>query len=217
MNNIPRKLIVVGAGGQAASVYGIAVSLGYEIAMFIHDGKPGETLYQLPIIGDLSQVNNFEDYDFFVAIGDNTLREHYVQNILSIFPGANFPNLIHPSVIMLPFSKIGRGTIIMPNSVIGTNVSIGEFCILGSLSAIGHGSILHNFSFVGPSAALAGDVKLGFKSTVGIKAAVREKVTIGNNVLVGACSFVNGDLRDHSKLISSSRNVISDRLNADDI
>jgi sugar O-acyltransferase (sialic acid O-acetyltransferase NeuD family) len=215
MANISRKLIVVGAGGHAESVYGIALSLGYEIKMFIHDSKHGETLFHIPVIRDLSIVENIKDYDFFIAIGDNTLREHYVNSILSIFPNANFPNLIHPSVILLPFSKVGRGTIIMPNSVIGTNVSIGDFCILGSLSVIGHSSILHNFSFVGPSASLAGNVRLGYKSIIGIGAVVREKVTIGSNSLVGASSFINCDLEDHKKSISSSRNVISNRFSQD--
>jgi sugar O-acyltransferase (sialic acid O-acetyltransferase NeuD family) len=215
MTNISRKLIVVGAGGHAASVYGIALSLGYEIKMFIHDGKHGQTLFHLPVIRDLSLVENLKDYEFFVAIGDNTLREHYVNSILSIFPNANFPNLVHPSVILLPFSKIGRGTIIMPNSVIGTNVSVGEFCILGSLTAIGHDSILHNFSFVGPSASLAGNVRLGFKSIIGIGAVVREKVTIGSNSLVGASSFINKDLDDDKKSISGTRNLISNRFSED--
>jgi sugar O-acyltransferase (sialic acid O-acetyltransferase NeuD family) len=215
LNVISRRLIIIGAGGQAANVYAIAISLGYEVAMFVHEGKSGQRLYQLPIIKDLREVKSFKDYDLFVAIGDNKLRESYVKNILTMYPEASFPSLVHPSVILAPFSKVGRGTIVMPNCVIGAKVIIGEFCILGSLSCVGHDSTLNNFSFVGPSAVLAGGVTLGLKSTVAIGAGVREKVIIGNGALVGAYSFLNNDLGDHKTLICANRTVIRDNFNDD--
>lgn len=210
-----QRLVIIGANGTALNVYSVAIALGYDVAMFVHDKKSGETLFGLPIIGSVSEIKFPKEYVFFVALGDNSLRKKYVDEILSIFPEATFPTLVHPSVILSNFCSVGEGTVVLPNCVIGPNAKIGAFCVVGALASIGHDSVLQNFSFVGPSSSLAGGTRLGLKSVIGIGAGTREGINIGDGSLVGAYCFLNNDLGAKKAFISVSRNVTKNR-NDDD-
>lgn len=189
-----RQLIVIGSGGQAANIVNVAYSLQYSIKAFVNNGRFGQTLFDKPVIADINQIDSLTEYDFCLALGDNYEREKYLRDALYRYPNLSFPALIHPTVSIGPFSKVGEGSIVMPNSVIGTNAAVGSFCFLGNQSCVGHDSALSDFSSLGPAATLAGYVTLGRRSVVGIGAKVRERVSIGDDVVLGANSFLNNDL-----------------------
>jgi len=210
-----RQLIIIGAGGHASSIVNVAFSLSYSIFGFIHSQKAGQSFFDRPIFGDLREINALDTYDFFLALGDNYLREKYLNETLQRFPYLNFPSLIHPTADVSPFSKIGNGTLVMPNSVIGPNALIGSFCILGSQSCVGHSSLLADFSSLSPAATLAGAVNVGLRSAVGLGAKVREKVKIGNDSVLGANSFLNKDLPNNVVAFGSPALVKQTRESSD--
>lgn len=210
-----RQLIVIGAGGQASNIANVAFSLSYSIFGFIHSQKAGQTLFNRPIFGDLREINALDTYDFCLALGDNYLREKYLNETLKKYPYLNFPPLIHPTANVSPFSKIGNGTVVMPNTVIGSNALIGSFCILGNQSCVGHDSLLADFSSLSPAATLAGAVNVGLRSVVGLGAKVREKVKIGNDSVLGANSFLNKDLPNNVVAFGSPALVKQTRESSD--
>ena len=60
-----------------------------------------------------------------------------------------------------------------------------------------HDCILKEGVHICPGARLAGDVKVGEKSIVGIGASINEGIFIGKNVIVGAGAAVISDLDDN--------------------
>lgn len=210
-----RQLIVIGAGGQASNIVNIAYALRCPIKAFIHNGKAGKTLYGRPILADLSDIDSLTEYDFCLALGDNYQREKYLAEALSRYSTLSFPALIHPTVDIGPYSKVGAGTIIMPNAIIGTNVVIGSFCVLGNQSCVGHDSVLSDFSSLSPAATLAGNVSLGKRSAVGLGAKVREKVKIADDTVLGANSFLNSDLPSNVVALGTPAKVKKNRSSSD--
>lgn len=207
------QLIVIGAGGQASNIVNVALSLNYSIFAFIHSKQVGQTLFGKPIFGGLREIEALDTFDFCLAVGDNYLREKYLNETLKIFPFLNFPALVHPTANFGPFSKIGKGTVVMPYTVIGTSASIGSFCILGNQSCVGHDSLLADYSSLSPAATLAGAVTVGLRSAIGLGAKVREKVTIGNDSVLGANSFLNRDLPNNVVAIGTPARVNRMRKN----
>jgi sugar O-acyltransferase (sialic acid O-acetyltransferase NeuD family) len=189
-----RQLVVIGAGGHASNIVNVAASLNYSIFGFIDSDKASQTLFGRPILSDLKEIVALENYDFCLALGDNYQREKYFLKILKMYPNIMFPTLIHSTASIGPYTKIGAGTVIMPNTTISTNVSIGSFCLLNNQSCVGHNSILYDFSSLGPAATLSGNVSVGLRSAIALGAKVREKVRVGNDVVLGPNSFLNHNL-----------------------
>lgn len=210
-----RQLIVIGAGGTAANVVNLALSLNYSIFGFVSSNKASETLFNLPIFGALEEIQFLDKFHFCIAIGENYRREKYAVEVLDRFPTLNFPALIHPSANIGPFAKIDRGTLIMPHSVIGTNAIIGSFCLLGAQTYFGHDSYLSDYASLGPAATFAGNGYLGRRSAVGLGAKVREKVKIGDDSVVGPNSFVNKDLPSNVVAFGSPAKIIKQRKQSD--
>lgn len=210
-----KNLIIIGAGFHASNVVGVANALGYDVSAFVHNTKHGDILYGKPIIDDLSRIDNIDGYDVFLALGDNYQREKYLSQAILRYPMLKFPSLIHPSAVIGPFCKIGDGTLIMPGSVVGTSVEVGSFCLLGNQSCVGHDSYLSDFSSLAPAATLAGNIRIGVRSSIGIGAKIREKVIVGDDSILGANSFLNDDLPSNVVAYGTPAKVKKNRISSD--
>ena len=87
--------------------------------------------------------------------------------------------------------------------IINVNAKIGSHCLINTGSIIEHDNIFEDFSSTGPGVNLGGNVKIGKKSFIGIGANIKHKITIGNNVVVGANSYVNKNCSSNSTYIGS--------------
>ena len=74
LDNKYKKLIIFGAGGNAVSVYNVACSAGYKTCYFIDKYKRDKNFLDIPILRELEEINNFEDYNFALSFGSNFQR-----------------------------------------------------------------------------------------------------------------------------------------------
>ena len=137
----------------------MAILNGFSLYAFVDKEKCGRKLFGVPILESLTDVKN-KNYQFFIAIGDNSSRERVFENLISENPDLAFATLVDKMASVSPFSKIGQGTIIMPQSIVGASSKIGRFCILGNNSVIAHDNIVGDFCSVGPSVTTGGNVKI---------------------------------------------------------
>ena len=82
----------------------------------------------------------------------------------------------------------------MPGSVIGPNSQVGAFCIVNTGASLDHDSAMKDFASLAPGAVTGGRVEIGFRSAVGIGAAIKQGVVMGDDTVVGAKSYLNQDL-----------------------
>lgn len=189
-----KPLIIIGAGGHAISLANVALSAGFSIKNFIDKNNKNKYLLGSEVIGTLDELGALDNYCFGVGIGDNAIRERIVLELKDEYGKLIFPPLVHSSAIISPFVNIGEGVVIMPNVVIGPNARVDRFCIINTKASIDHECVLNEFASLAPGALLGGGVQVGTRSAISIGAIIRHGLSIGDDSLVGACSYLNKDL-----------------------
>jgi sugar O-acyltransferase (sialic acid O-acetyltransferase NeuD family) len=209
------SLVILGAGGHGVSAYNVALSAGFVVSQFVDPALRGRRLVGTEIVGDLSEIADTGSLHVFIAIGDNNSRSCVQNELLIQYPGVSFPKLIHASAVISSFASIGDGTIVMPGSVVGPNTEIGRFCILNTRSSIDHDCVMADYSSLAPGVTTGGKVGIGLRTAVSIGAVIKHDVSIGDDCVVGAHSYVNKNLPDSCVAYGTPARVIRSRGRAD--
>lgn len=187
-------LVIIGTGGHAISITNVAHSCGMSVVAYVDDKNAGSKVMEIPVISKNQSLQNFSSHNYAIAIGDNATREKVYIEYKNDFPQAKFPALVHESSVLGVESSIGDGVIIMPLVNVGPHSIIGSFCLLNTGSSIDHDCVMKEFSSLAPRAVCGGDVKIGIRSAISIGAIVKHSIRIGEDVVIGANSYVNKSL-----------------------
>lgn len=188
------RLIIIGAGGHGKVCADIADAMGlWNEIIFLDDQEK-------------AQINGFNvDYpiniekwakgsDFFVAIGDETIREKFLNELKSI--SANIVNLIHPSVIMSKHVGLGVNIVIMPGCVVNVNTEIKDGVIVNTGTIVDHDCSINSYAHLAPGVRLAGSVFVGSHTWIGIGSTVINNIHITDHVLIGAHSLILNNIEN---------------------
>ena len=183
-----KKIIFVGAGGHAKSVADSINKSEYELCGFIDSNKKG-THMGLPILGtDLEDIPNYEEYCYFVSIGDVGYRKLWFDRIrnrrLSII------NIIDSSAIISSGVKMGIGNFVGKMAVINADAEIGNNNVINTKALIEH------------------ECKVGDHNHLSTNSVINGNVIVGNSVFLGSSSVCNGQLKIGSYAIIGSGSVI---------
>ncbi len=197
------KLLIIGAGGHGLVVADAAQEQGSwsEIA-FLDDEVKGELIIaNCKVVGVTADASSLlhQYQNLFVAIGDNKRRLQLIKERMS--DGFNIPIIIHPSSVVSTNAEIGSGSFIAANSVVGVGAKLGKGCIINTGATVDHENLLSDGVHVSPGAHLGGGVRVGSCSWIGIGASVREQVSIGNDVIVGAGAAVVSNAEDKQQML----------------
>ncbi|TQE90935.1 acetyltransferase [Ureibacillus terrenus] len=188
------KLLIIGASGHGKVVADIALKMNkWESISFLDDNQNLKSSMGIDVIGTTKDVHKFIDsHDVIVGIGNNSTREK-IQNMLEKL-GASIPVLIHPSAIIGNDVEIGIGTVVMAGVVINCCTKIGRGCIINTSATIDHDNIIEDFVHISPGAHLAGTVKVGKGSWLGIGSVVSNNINISSGCILGAGAVVVKDI-----------------------
>ena len=211
------RTVIFGAGGNAKVIKEILLLLKYDFIGFVSSEPQGTIIDDFPI---LCGINNFmEEYQHLniengiVSIGDNYHRQKIVESLEK--SGIHFVNAIHPSAIISPSAKIGRGVFVAAGSIIQPHAIIGNHCVINTKASVDHDSIIEEFASLAPGATICGKVKIAEGSAVGPGAVVIEKTSIGKHCVVGANSVVINDFPDYCLLIGNPARIKRGRTPGD--
>lgn len=186
-----KRLAIMGASGHGKVVAETAELNKWDEIVFFDDAWPN--IIQngpWPVSGNFSilkdKKNEFDG--ILVAIGNNVIRILKYQELIGI--GAEISTLIHPDATVSKYADIGQGSVIFAKSVINAGTRLGLGCIVNTSATIDHDCLLGQGVHLSPGSHLAGGVKVGDLSWIGIGACVRELIEIGNRVIVGAGAVV---------------------------
>lgn len=205
------KIIIIGAGGHASSVGGVAVSAGYEILNFVDPAKFGQTLMGKPVLGEIPTTYYGNTISLAIAVGHNFRREQIYEDLVSENLSFEFPTLIHPSAVVSFNASIELGTVVMPKAVIGPNSKVARFCLINTSSVLDHDSVMEIYSSLAPGAVIAGNVKIGERSAISLNACVKHGVTVGKDSVLGSSSYLNKDLQSFSIAYGTPAKIIRSR------
>jgi len=189
-----RPLIIVGAGGHALSVANVAVSAGYVVKHFVDKNKRGTDLIGTRVIGSVDDLDHDDDASFAIGVGDNAVREKTYLEIVAALANPDFPTLVHSTAVVSLHAEVGEGTVLMPHAVVGPNSKIGMLCIINTHASIDHDGVMHDFSSLAPRAVAGGAVTIGVRSAISLASSIKHGVSIGDDSVLGANSYLNSDL-----------------------
>ena len=190
------KLIIIGASGHGRVVADIAIRMNrWQKLFFLDDNVNIRSLMQIEIIGKSTDALSYiDDYDIFVAIGNNEIREKFQTRLEKA--GASIPILIHPSAIIGEKVEMGAGTVVMAGVVINCCSTVGKGCIINTGAIIDHDNVIEDYVHISPGVRLAGAVKVGKGSWLGIGSVVSNSINIISGCMIGAGAVVIKDIEE---------------------
>ncbi len=197
MINKAGKLAIIGAGGHGKVLKEIAQLNGFLNIFFFDDYK---VVDNDNFFGNTNKlIENHNEYEFFfVAIGNNLKRKEKIQLLLQ--KKLNVINLIHPSAVISESAKLQKGIAIMANATINANTKINLGSIINTSAIIDHDCEIGSYVHICPGVKLAGNVKVGDLTWIGIGSTVIENIIIENEVTVGAGGVVINNLKRKLKV-----------------
>ena len=190
------KLIIIGAKGHGKVVADIAIKQNkWKSIAFLDDDVTIKTNMGLDVIGQTDDAFKYkDDADFFVAIGNNATRENLQENLKK--EGFSITTLIHPSTIIGTDVEIGIGTAIMAGVVINSATRIGQGCIINTSCSVDHDNVIEDYVHISPGAHIAGTVKIGKGSWIGIGSVISNNINIIDGCQTGAGAVVVKDITE---------------------
>lgn len=163
--------------------------------------KKGEKIYDYDVIGRQEELPELiEEYKLdagLITIGDNYSRLIVYEELMKLVPGFEYVNAIHPSVIIGKNAEIGQGVVMMAGCIVNPNSIIGDFTFFATGAQIEHDNIIEEFASVSAGSITGGKVRIGKLSSITLGVTVVDRLTIGENCVVGSGSLVLKDLPDN--------------------
>lgn len=190
-----KKIYIIGAGGHGKVVADIAKKIGYKKIFFLDDSTKGQ-LGTYSIVGTTDDIDEIhqrdKDADFFLAIGNNIIREKVFKKIHE--KNIKLSILIHPSAVIDETVNIGEGTVVMANAVINAETTVGKNCIINTSASVDHDCIVEDYVHVSPGVNIAGTVHIGKRTWLGIGSSVINNINVCEDCILGAGSVVIQDI-----------------------
>lgn len=197
-----KNLAIVGAGGFGREVKMLVddinkVTPTFNLIGFYDDKHSDSDINGLPYLGKISDINTIEDpSSIAISIADPKTKKSILNSISN--PIIEFPNLIHPTVIIGKDEvKIGRGNIICAGTIITVNIQLEDFIILNLSCTVGHDTVIKSFSSFMPTVNISGEVTIHEGVYVGTGAKIINQLEIGQYTIVGAGAVVAKSLPEN--------------------
>lgn len=190
-----KQIYIYGFSGHGRVSADVAKANGYDDVIFLDDASEFKFSPDLP------------KYDIFIAIGNCTIRQKLQKRVLEC--GFNVVNLIHPSAIISPSAKFGKGVLVMPGAIINANALIYDGAIINSGAVVEHDCIIGEFAHICPRVALAGNVKVGKRTWIGIGSVAIQNVSIKDDIFIGAASVILKDILNGQLAYGTPCKVVS--------
>jgi sugar O-acyltransferase (sialic acid O-acetyltransferase NeuD family) len=190
-------MFLYGASGHARVIIEILEANNVEIHGLFDDNPDIHELIGYKVIGSFRH-KEIPDIPFIISIGNNSIRKKITGKYPLLFGQA-----FHPSSVISPRVKIGKGSVIMGNAVVNSGSVIGEHVILNTLSSIDHDCILEDFVHISPNACLSGGVTVGEGTHIGSGAVVVPNIKIGKWATIGAGCVVIDNVKDQDIIVGN--------------
>ncbi|MFE0441026.1 acetyltransferase [Aerococcus sp. NPDC058936] len=202
------KLLIIGAGGHGKVCADIAMKMKkWTEISFLDMDMPKKEILGLKIIDIPENLNQYVDnYDFFISIGNNHVREHIASEIGN--SNGELATLIHPSANIGIDVKIGKGTAIMAGVSVNSGTTLGVGVIINTNSSVDHDCIIKNYTHVSPGVTIAGTVNIGNNCWIGTGANLVNSINIPPYTIIGAGGVVINSIPEQGTYVGVPVNKI---------
>ncbi len=197
------NVVLIGGGTQVSySIDIIEKQDLHKIVGIIDSGREiDDDLYGYKVIGRQENIEElvsiYKVEGCVITIGDNWSRNKVFHQVNNLLPSIKWPNVIHPSVIIANTAILGKGILAMAGVIINSNAYLGDFTNYFTNCNVEHDCYIDDFASVSAGVVLGGKVKIGKYSAIALSATVFDRLSIGQNTVIGAASLVTKDFPDN--------------------
>lgn len=203
-----KDLIIIGVGGVGREAALIAEEINeqsqeWNILGFVDDNESVQNTYinGYQVLGKSHYLQNYkEEVYVFCGISNYKVKKKIISK-LKENKNIKFATLIHPSVKLNKYIKIGEGCIIYQNVIMTVNIEIGDHVIISPKCGIGHDSKIHDYVTLLWNVNVSGNVDIKEGATMGSGSTVIQGLTIGEGSFVGAGACVIRDVEDNKTAV----------------
>jgi sugar O-acyltransferase (sialic acid O-acetyltransferase NeuD family) len=202
-------VILIGYSGHAFVVYGVFQSQGRAVVGYCDAVEKAVNPFNLPYLGresDPFAQEKFRNHPFFIAIGDNRIRQKIFLSMLN--QGFYPTSALHANSTISPYTTLGNGILVSAGAIINPIAKIGEGTICNTACVIEHECIVGDFAHIGPGTVLCGNVSVGERSFIGANSVVKQGISIGQDVMIGAGSVIIRDVPDGATVVGNPGRII---------
>ena len=200
---MPADLVVLGASGNARSVFALAAAMNsaspenppWRMLGFVDDGEPDlEPIARLgsQVVGTMEALTSLRGAHYVVGVGTPSLKRQFAA--AADAAGLSAATLTHPTAVIDPDVEIGEGSTVSRFTAVTTNVRVGRHTNLAMHVSLAHDCRVGDFAFIGQSVVLAGGVIVEDGVFLGAASAVHQGVRIGEGATIGMGAVVLSDI-----------------------
>jgi sugar O-acyltransferase (sialic acid O-acetyltransferase NeuD family) len=191
------SVLIIGAGGHAKVVADCLNQQGVSVMGFVDDNPAlkGQALLGLPVLGTITQWEDFQPNGVIIAIGNNALRRKLASQLTSATD--RWVQAIHPKSVLSPTVRLGAGSLVVAGAVINVDTVIGQHTIINTGATVDHDCVIGDFVHIAPGVNIAGGVYVEDGAFLGIGARVIPGCRIGAGAVIGAGATVIQDIPPH--------------------
>jgi sugar O-acyltransferase (sialic acid O-acetyltransferase NeuD family) len=194
------RAVGLGAGGHAAVVIeALRARGGIEIVALTDPREElwGTAVLGVPVVGGDDQLQQYHRAvsHAFIGLGgasDTGPRRQLFE--LALSHRFELVDVIHPSALVSPSARVGRGVILLANAVVNANVELGENVLVNTAAVVEHDCAIADHVHIATGARLASRVIVETGAHVGPGAVVLQTRTVGAGAIVGAGAVVTRDV-----------------------
>ena len=211
-----KKILILGAGGQALNVIDILLNEQSDFVPFgiIDINTKKKKLLGISVIGKDNQLADLKkkhkiDYAF-PAIGygpntDNSQRKKIFIKLKKL--NFKIPNIISSKAILRSGVKLGYGNLIQPGAIVDTQVTIHNNISVGANCIVGHNSTISDHVTISGGAIIKGNMRIGEGTFLGMNCAINNDV--GKWCKIGPCTTNLHKIKDRTILTVKNNFIFS--------
>ena len=183
-----KKLIIIGAGGFAKSIVDSINYTDMELIGFVDTFKQGYHQGYPIIANDINEIENPQQYVYFIGVGDPKTRFQFLLLIKEY--NLTLINIIDSTALLSRNIELGEGVYIGKLCIINSDTKLADGVVINTRSLIEHGNQIGVCTNISTNVVLNGDVSVGEQTFIGSCTVVNGQIVIGNQSIVGSGSVV---------------------------
>lgn len=182
---------IYGSGGSGREVKEIAETIKkWDEIVFIDDTIKSDEfkgIKRMPF-SMFQQMYSNKQAVVVIALGEPQYKFALYNKVKNA--GYSLENVIHPTAVISPSAKLGKGIIIKAGAVVSVDTVIEDNVCLEQYVVVAHDVMIHAHTQISAFVMLAGHCEVGEETFIGLSVPVREHVKIGTQCIIGMGSVV---------------------------
>ena len=207
--NKKKDLYIFGGRSTAVEIYYSAylMKLFSNIFFVVEDNFKSKKKNFLTHSNFFKNINRGSESFFIVSMTNYKIKKKCI-DVANKY-NLKLISVIHPKSYICESAKIGNGVYVAANSVISSGANVNDNCIINYGVVVGHNSNINKFCVLNPGVVIGGNSEIGNNVLIGANSFVKQGLTISDHSKIDALTYVYFNVKKYSYCTSRNTKIIN--------